>query len=127
MPFCPSCKCEYRPGFIRCNDCGMELVENLSEENDQELNRGKLELVLLAEFSYPMEARMFQELLESNGIVSMLQGDSNADAGAFTGSPSVILVQEIDFPKGRELYKQYFGGHPFEDDEIRPENQDEDA
>jgi hypothetical protein len=46
---------------------------------------------------------MFQELLESNGIVSMLQGDSNPDAGAFTGTQSAILIQEVDFPKGQEL------------------------
>ena len=25
--FCPNCRAEYRPGFIRCSDCGVELVE----------------------------------------------------------------------------------------------------
>ena len=24
---CPQCKTEYRPGFTRCADCGMELIE----------------------------------------------------------------------------------------------------
>jgi hypothetical protein len=127
MPFCASCKCEYRPGFARCSDCDMELVESLSEENGQKFNRGKLELVSLGSFSVPMEARMFQELLESNGIVSILQNDLNTGACTSTISPSAILVQEVDFPKGRELYEQYFNGDPSEYKELGTDDQDESA
>jgi hypothetical protein len=115
MPFCPRCKCEYRPEFDRCSDCDLELVESLPGENGEELNRGRLDLVPLASFPDPMEAQMFQELLESNGIVSMLQSDFHAGAGAFTASPNAILVQVTDFPKGRELFEQYFEGAPRED------------
>ena len=109
MPFCPKCRYEYRPGFVRCNDCDVDLVEALSEENEQ-LNRGKLDLVILASFPDPMGAQMFQELLESNGIDSMLQSDFNAGAGPFTASPNAVLVQKVDFPKGLEFYEQCFGG-----------------
>jgi hypothetical protein len=31
--FCPNCKAEYRPGFTKCSDCGVDLVEHLSSEN----------------------------------------------------------------------------------------------
>jgi hypothetical protein len=80
----------------------MELVESLSEENDEQFNRGKLELVSLGSFSAPNEARMFQELLESNGIASILQGDISA--GAWILLPAMaILVQKVDFPKERAL------------------------
>ena len=34
MPVCPRCKCEYREGFKVCADCGVELVDELPEEND---------------------------------------------------------------------------------------------
>jgi hypothetical protein len=27
---CPNCKSEYRPGFSKCSDCGVELIEELS-------------------------------------------------------------------------------------------------
>jgi|ERR1700722_2330535 hypothetical protein len=27
--FCPECKAEYRPGFTRCSDCGLDLVNEL--------------------------------------------------------------------------------------------------
>ena len=37
MPFCPKCKCEYRPGFNECADCGVWLVDSLEEaERKQE-------------------------------------------------------------------------------------------
>ena len=126
MPFCPRCKFEYRSGFARCSDCDMELVESLSEENGEEPNCGKLELILLSTFPDPMEAQMFQELLESNGIVSVLQSDFNAGV-PFTASPNAILVQEVDFPKGRELYEQYFGGDRSDNRELSAEDRDEDA
>lgn len=28
--FCPSCQCEFRPGFTRCVSCDVELVKDLS-------------------------------------------------------------------------------------------------
>ena len=31
--FCPICKTEYRPGFAKCADCGVALVERVSEED----------------------------------------------------------------------------------------------
>jgi len=30
--FCPSCKDEFRPGFTRCEGCGVDLVDDLSAE-----------------------------------------------------------------------------------------------
>ena len=29
--FCPSCKAEYVPGYTRCSDCGVALVDSLPE------------------------------------------------------------------------------------------------
>lgn len=33
MAYCQKCKTEYREGYSRCNDCDMDLVENLIEED----------------------------------------------------------------------------------------------
>ncbi len=127
MPFCPNCKCEYRPGFAKCSDCETELVESLSEEDDEQTNRGKLNLVMLASFPDPMQAQMFQELLKSNGIESIMQSDFNAGAGRFTASPNAVLVQEVDLPQGRELYEEYVGGDESANQELSPDPQSEDA
>ena len=81
MPFCPACHCEYRTGFTRCTDCDIELVDSLSEDNPVEPELGELELAGLGTFPDPMEAQMIQELLEKNGIISILQSDFNAGAG----------------------------------------------
>jgi hypothetical protein len=32
--FCPQCKAEYRPGFTRCSDCEVGLVEHLPVESE---------------------------------------------------------------------------------------------
>jgi hypothetical protein len=29
MPFCPACRSEFRPGFVRCEECGVDLVSAL--------------------------------------------------------------------------------------------------
>jgi hypothetical protein len=36
--FCPKCKTEYRPGFTKCVDCGIDLVAHLPKEDST--NRG---------------------------------------------------------------------------------------
>ena len=134
MPFCPACHCEYRPGFTRCADCDIELVSALSEDNpvepeigEVEPEIGELELVDLGTFPDPMEAQMIQELLEKNGIISILQSDFNAGAGTFTASPNALLVRKGDFLKARELYEQYFeGDQPEEVALTDAEDQDED-
>ncbi len=36
--FCPECKVEYRPGFTRCADCDVELVDELPK-NALEMRR----------------------------------------------------------------------------------------
>jgi hypothetical protein len=33
LMFCPKCKVEYRPGFARCSDCEVDLVDVLPEED----------------------------------------------------------------------------------------------
>lgn len=36
MPFCPQCRSEFRPGFDRCSDCGVALVDTLPPERHPE-------------------------------------------------------------------------------------------
>jgi hypothetical protein len=36
--YCPQCKAEYRQGFTHCADCNVELVENLSNTEDDVSN-----------------------------------------------------------------------------------------
>lgn len=36
--YCPQCKAEYCPGFTRCSDCEVDLVEHLAESNDSSVS-----------------------------------------------------------------------------------------
>ena len=110
MPFCPSCQIEYRSGFTRCSDCNVELVDSLPEENPVEPDRRGWDMVEVGTFPDPQHAQMIQELLENNGIASVLQSDFNAGTGPFTSSPNSLLVRKDDLPRARELYEQYFAG-----------------
>jgi hypothetical protein len=47
--FCPECKAEYRPGFTRCADRDVDLVENLLEANTEDGDRSDLQEVWTGE------------------------------------------------------------------------------
>ena len=125
MPFCPSCKNEYRSGFTRCSDCNAELVDSLPKENSVEPDQSEWDMVEVGTFPDPQQAQMIQELLENNGIVSVLQSDFNAGTGPFTASPNLLLVRKDDLPKARELYEQYFEGDRLEQ-ELEQDIDDQD-
>lgn len=117
MPFCPKCHSEYRPGFTRCTDCDLELIESLPEEKPEEFNQADVELVELATFPNSSEAEMIQELLEDNDISTVLRGDVDP-LGLASGAESItLLVEEADLVEAQKLYEDYFAG----DGEGEPE------
>jgi len=40
--FCPECKTEYRPGFTRCSDCGVALVNELPPEAHDDMDDSRV-------------------------------------------------------------------------------------
>ncbi len=127
MPFCPSCHSEYRLGFTRCSDCDVQLVDCLPDENSGNYHQDELELVEMGTFPDPLQAQMIQELLEINGIVSLLHSDASAGAG-FGAIPNTLLVSAADLSKARELFGQYFEGDQPElelDQDIDDQNEEE--
>ena len=77
MPFCPSCRAEYRADFTRCADCDVELINSLPAEDSRVINPDEVQLVEVASFLDASEAEMIQELQESNGIGTVIRGDAN--------------------------------------------------
>jgi len=77
MPFCPSCGIEYRPESTCYAGCNVELVDSLPAEDSGEINPDAVQLVELASFPNASEAEMIQELLESNGISTVIRGDAD--------------------------------------------------
>ena len=73
MPYCPTCRSEFRPGFTRCEECGVDLVEALPEPP-------KFPPVANPAFQTVyrttdlVEAETIKALLEGSGIEAEVQG-----------------------------------------------------
>ncbi len=74
--FCPRCKAEYRPGFIRCSDCDIELLDHLPPEAvDSEKAEASADVVV-ATVQGLLEEGQIRSFLEANGIPVQLQGET---------------------------------------------------
>jgi hypothetical protein len=56
--FCPECRAEYRPGFTKCKDCDVDLVDALEPP----------------ELDNPVEIARFMQVHQAEFAVSVLEG-----------------------------------------------------
>jgi hypothetical protein len=109
--FCPTCEAEYEPGITHCADDGAELVDQLSVAAGAHDN-SDARFVPLHTLSSPAEAEMVNDILQQNGIRSVVQsGASDQFSPLFSVmSPGAqVLVDERDLDRARELYESFFG------------------
>ena len=109
--FCPVCESEYEAGVTVCSDDGSELVERLTPENTLR-DHSEARFVPLHNIGSPAEAEMVADILQQNGVRAAVQS-GGADALSpllSSASPgAVVLVDERDFDRARELYDSFFG------------------
>jgi len=110
MPFCPKCRTEYTEGVARCSDCGSELVAALPAQASADAEDADFGLVELSSFATVSEAEMVQELLESNGIRTVLRGEADPIGVTSGANPTTLLVSENDFARARDLFGAFFAG-----------------
>jgi hypothetical protein len=109
--FCPTCEAEYEPGITRCSDDGSELVESLTVESGAH-DDSEARFVPLHTLSAPAEAEMVNDILRQNGIRAVVQsGASDQFSPLFSvmAPGAVVLVDERDLDRARELYASFFG------------------
>ena len=109
--FCPTCEAEYEPGITRCADDGSELVESLTVESGAH-DDSEARFVPLHTLSSPAEAEMVNDILRQNGIRAVVQsGASDQFSPLFSvmAPGAVVLVDERDLDRARELYASFFG------------------
>ena len=109
--FCPACESEYEEGITSCPDDGSELVELLMPENT-ERDHSEARFVPLHNVGSPPEAEMVADILGQNGVrVAVQSGGSDALSPLLSAaSPgAMVLVDERDFDRARELYDSFFG------------------
>ena len=110
--FCPVCESEYEEGLTSCPDDGSDLVERLTPENTLH-DHSEARFVPLHNIGSPAEAEMVVDILQQNEIRAAVQS-GGADALSpllSSASPgALVLVDERDFDRARELYDSFFGG-----------------
>lgn len=131
--FCPVCESEYEPGISTCPDDNSELVEKLTGANTVH-DGSEAGLRVLHRFNSPPEAEMISDLLNQNGISSVVKSGSMDALSALlssNASGAAVLVDERDYEKAQELYASLFGsdaspltGSSSEDEDADDEDDD---
>src|SRR6185295_1673803 len=109
--FCPVCEAEYEPGITRCPDDETALVEKLTPDNT--LHDGsEASFVALHRLGSPAEAEMVNDILTQNGIRSVVKAggaDALSPLLSATSEGAMIMVDERDVDRAREVYGSFFG------------------
>src|SRR5215217_1854234 len=123
--FCPICEAEYEPGITHCADDNAQLVERLSPDNTLH-DTSEARFVALHRLGSPAEAEMVNDILTQNGIRSVVKSggaDAFSPLLSSTWEGALIMVDERDVDRAREVYQSFFGadttpltGGPTEDD-----------
>lgn len=109
MPFCPSCHSEFRPGFERCEECDVALVEALPAPPPplpKPPNPGYRPVYSTTEL---LDAVLMTSLLEDNGIEAEVE---NQRSGFYvigfptSAMPIVLTVPATETSDAVEIIKQ---------------------
>jgi len=102
--FCPQCESEYRDGFTRCGECGVDLVASLPPKPDH-----NAEYVPVTTVQGQLQINQIRSFLESNGIPSEVQGESTRNIYGFTVdglAAAQVLVPKEQFAAAVELLQE---------------------
>ena len=96
MPYCPECGDEFQGWVEVCPDCGKALVdrkpESASSKSKREAKSGEEPLVRVATAQNEPLAMMWKEILENEGIHSLIK---SRDLRASMYTPSLVSQCEI--------------------------------
>lgn len=70
--YCPVCRGEYRPGFYRCKDCDVTLVEKLPPQDEPAFD----ELVEVLSTADVGQIAVIKSILEAQEIPYVAQGEN---------------------------------------------------
>jgi hypothetical protein len=103
LAYCPHCGAEYRPGFVTCPDCRVDLVDTPPRTEDEEHFTGPI--VELTRLPSRFEADILIAKLQSAGMRAVLDA---GDAGGWYPNLGMahgyrVLVADDDLDDARQL------------------------
>ncbi len=119
MPYCPDCSIEYVEGTDHCEDCGATLFPGsppAPPDNLEILSPKDVRLVPVRVFAggtAQMNADLARNILQSQGIPCILQGENSAEMLPVLDVP--VLVREQDVARAERILRDYAGARILED------------
>ena len=101
--FCPKCKSEYREGFLKCADCGVDLVGALPSEQADDF--GDVEFVEVFSTYQQGDIAFIKSVLDGEGITYFFQGESSIMLIA-AGAYARLLVKADEAQRAREILQE---------------------
>src|SRR5260370_16537690 len=90
--FCPVCEAEYEAGITTCPDDNSPLVDRLTSENTVH-DRSEARFLPLHNLGSPAEAEMVNDILQKNGIRSVVKsGGAHAFSPFLPSTPDRSLL-----------------------------------
>jgi len=105
---CPVCEGEYEPGITQCPTDDTPLVEKITSPHDE----SEASFISLHNFGSPAEAEMVNDILTQNGVRSVVKSggaDAFSPLLSATWEGAMIMVDERDVDRAREVYQSFFG------------------
>jgi hypothetical protein len=96
--FCPKCKSEYREGFYKCADCGVDLVADPPPQEDLQY----VDMVEVFSTYNHGDIAFIKSVLDGEAIHYFFQGEGSAmmvGAGAYAR----LLVKADEADRAREI------------------------
>ena len=101
--FCPKCKSEYREGFYKCSDCGIDLVGALPPKPAADF--GNEEFVEVFSTYQQGDIAFIKSVLDGEGITYFFQGESSVMLIA-AGAYARLLVKADEAQRVREILQE---------------------
>jgi hypothetical protein len=101
--FCPKCKSEYRDGFYKCADCGVDLVAQIPPEPEEEV--GYVDLVEVFSTYQQGDIAFIKSVFDGEGITYYFEGESSIMIVA-GGAYARLLVKAEEVQRAKEILQE---------------------
>jgi hypothetical protein len=112
--FCPQCRSEYREGFTRCAECGVDLIVESPPQrgpSDTQIEKD-LDPVVVFTSANAGETALVKSLLEASSVAIYSVNDFYSTSDWRGAREGIIAVPRHQEELAREVLREYRGREP---------------